>query len=507
MHVKNIPVIVGAAQITQKKDIDIPLDPLALITKASQNAINMSGTQSLRNQIDTVYMTTISSWIYDDAPGELSTYLDIRPSQNYIAPISGNAPQFLVNMAAKKIFLEESKAILIAGGEASYSKYRAKKGLITLNWPKPPPRAVNEARKAVIFYLSQFENKYRLANPTYVYALIETALRVASRRTLKEHLDYIGKHYERFSQIASENPYAWERNQYKAEEIITPCPENRIICHPYTKRMVANLYVDQAASIVITSEKKARELGIDKEFWVYPMGGVDIKNIFYLSNRPKLYDSPAIREGSRLVLDQAGIKLEDIDIFDLYSCFPCMVEIAKKEIGIAEDDPRDLTITGGLSFFGGPFSSYSMHSIVSAVDLIQKKPSMKIMVLANGGYNTTQSFGIYGREPPAKAWDRKANEKSQQSINTQSLAETVEVATGNLTIEAYTIIYNRKGMPEFGIVIGRVDSGERTFAFILTDSETLLRLEQEELVGKTFLVKYDPNLKYNKLLVELKKFL
>jgi len=500
MHPKNTPVIIGAAQITQKKDVNIPLDPINLIAKACNNALANTFVNEVRSIIDTIYMSTISSWIYENAPGKLSNLLGIKPNKKYVAPISGNMPQLLVNKAAKAIFLGESRAILIAGGEAFYSRYRAKKGRIKLNWPKPLPKAVNEARKAIIFYLSQFENQYRLTNPTYIYALIETSLRAASNRSLKQHLDYIGKLYERFSVIASENPYAWERNQYKADKIITPNSDNRIVCHPYTKRMVANLYVDQAASLVIASEELANELGIDQKLWVYPMGGVDLKNIFYLSQRPTLFNSPAIREGSRLVLDQAGLKLDDIDAFDLYSCFPCMVEISKKEIGIAEEDPRDLTITGGLSFFGGPFSSYSLHSIVSAVDLIQKNPSMKIMVLANGGYNTAQSFGIYGKNPPAKAWDENDYEKIQQSINTQSLQELVEVANGNLTVEAYTIIYDRKGLPEFGVVIGQLDNEFRTIAFILTDSETFLKLEQQELVGQTFLVEYDSKLKFNKLI-------
>jgi acetyl-CoA C-acetyltransferase len=500
MYKNNTPIIVGAAQITQKKDVDIPLDPINLITEASNNAIEMSGVDSLQNCIDTIYMSTISSWIYDDAPSRLSNLLGIKPSQKYSAPISGNIPQLLVNKSAKKISLGTSKAILIAGGEASYSKYRAKKKDIKLNWPKPPPRAVNEARKAIVFYLSSFENQYKLTNPTYIYALIETAFRAESGRSLKEHLDFIGKLYERFSHIASENPYAWEQNQFNREEIITPSVVNRIVCHPYTKRMVANLYVDQSAALVMTSEKIAQELGIDQKFWVYPMGGADLKNIFYMAQRPQLHDSPAIREASRLSLEQAGLNLDDINVFDLYSCFPCMVEIARQEIGIPEDDPRDLTLTGGLSFFGGPFSSYSMHSIVTAVNLIQKNPSMKVMILANGGYNTSESVGIYGNKPPARPWQEIEYIDIQQKINAKALPKPIEIANGNLTIEAYTIIYDRKSLPEWGVVMGHLESGERTLAFIIADSETLLNLEQQELVGVTFKVKYDSKLKYNKLL-------
>ncbi|MFW9826305.1 MAG: hypothetical protein ACFFEY_01650 [Candidatus Thorarchaeota archaeon] len=501
MHNKKIPVIIGAAQTTQKKDTNIPLDPLKLISEASQKALAMSGVPNLRAYIDTIYMSTISSWLYEDAANKLSKLLGIKLGEEYTAPISGNTPQLLVNKAAKAIFNEKSKAILIAGGEASYSRYRAKKGQITLNWPKPPLKAIDKANKAIIFYLSQFENQYKLNNPPYVYALIETAVRAASGRSMELYLNYIGQIYERFSKIASNNLYAWDQNQYSAEEIITPSNENRKVCHPYTKHLIANLYVDQAASIVMTSEEMAEKLDIDDRFWVYPMGGVDLNNIFYLPQRPNFYDSPAIREGSRLVLDQAGLKLEDIDAFDLYSCFPCMVEISRREIGIPEDDPRDLTITGGLSFFGGPFSSYSMHSIVTAFNLILKNPSLKIMVLANGGYNTVQSFGIYGKQPPAKLWDEFHYEEIQKIINTKSLPKPVEKASGNLKVEAYTIIFDRNGLPEYAVVIGKLNNHQRAFAFIMTDSETFSRLEKQELVGKTFLVKYDSELKCNKIVI------
>ncbi|MFW9880530.1 MAG: hypothetical protein ACFFG0_46265 [Candidatus Thorarchaeota archaeon] len=500
MHRTNIPVIIASAQCIQKKDVNKPLDPINLITKACNNAIANSCVDGLRDIIDTIYMSTISSWIYEDPPSKLRILLQIDPSHTYVAPISGNIPQLLVNKAAKAISLGESKVILITGGEASYSKYRAKKGRITLNWPKPPSKAINESRKAIIFYLSKFENQYKLTNPTYIYALIETALRAASNRSLKDHLKFIGKRYERFSKIASENPYAWEQTQFSSDEIITPSSFNRIICHPYTKHMVANLYVDQSAALIITSEDIAENFGIDKRFWVYPMGGADLKNIFYMAQRPRLYDSPAIKEASRLALEQAGLKLNEIDVFDLYSCFPCMVEIARQEIGIPEDDPRDLTITGGLSFFGGPFSSYSMHSIVSAVELIQNNPSKKVMILANGGYNTSESIGIYGKKPPSKSWKNIDYIKIQQKINAKALPEPIEEANGNLTIEAYTFIYNRNNLPEWGVVMGHLENGERTLAFIIAESKTLLNLEQQELVGQSFTVNYDPKLKYNKII-------
>lgn len=501
MSKKNIPIIVGVAQNTQDKDVIQPLDPLNLIAEECQNALIDTGVEDLRDFIDTLYMSTISSWIYKDSLGKLSEILNLSLKDKFKAPISGNVPQMLINKAAKAIALGKSKAVLIAGGEASYSKYRAKKGEIKLEWPEQPQKAINKAHKAISFYFSTFEYRSGLTNPSYAYALIETALRAASGKSLEEHLKSIGKLYERFSYIASKNPYAWINKQYNAEQIITPTSKNRKICHPYTKYMASNLYVDQAAALIMTTENIAKELGINNKLWVYPMGGADLNNIFYMTERPQIYDSPAIRKVSSIALEQAGLSLEDINVFDLYSCFPCMVEIARKEIGIPEDDPRDLTITGGLSFFGGPFSSYSMHSIVSAVNLIRSKSSMKVMILANGGYNTTQSIGIYGNEPPTKPWINHDFQDLQQRINAKTLPEPLEKANGNLTIEAYTIIYNRKGIPERGIVMGQIESGQRTLASISADSEMLLKLENQELVGQTYKVEYDSKAKYNKILL------
>ncbi|MFX0140368.1 MAG: hypothetical protein ACFFDN_42410, partial [Candidatus Hodarchaeota archaeon] len=67
-------------------------------------------------------------------------------------------------------------------------------------------------------------------------------------------------------------------------------------------------------------------------------------------------------------------------------------------------------------------------------------------------------------------------------------------------IEAYTIIYDRNGLPERGVVMGRLESGERTLANIDADPDIFMKLEQQELVGQTFMVKYDTEAKYNKLI-------
>ncbi|MFX0058135.1 MAG: hypothetical protein ACFE85_10195 [Candidatus Hodarchaeota archaeon] len=495
MFINNTPIIVGASQYTQYKDSDLLLDPLSLISKTSQEAIKDSGASDIIDFIDAIYMVNINSWSYRDAPGELSKLLKITPKEKVYLPDGGNTPQMLANRAANAIGTLKHRAILITGGESLYSRLKARKRAIDLNWPKKETPDYMEGE--IWDGTNAFENKYGLKYPPYSYAILETALRASLGRSIEEHKLYMGKLFERFSKVASQNPYSWNKESYSADEIIKVHQKNRYIAHPYTKRMCSNLFVNQSGSIIMTSENIAKKLNIDKKKWVYLMGGADLSNIHDITRRPRLYDSPAAREGSQLALQQAGLSLNNINKFDIYSCFPSIVEIIMNEIGLSEDDPRGLTLTGGLPYFGGPWSNYSLHSIITAANLIRNDPSLKIMIVANGGYNSKQSFGIYGMDPPTYPWCHRDDTIIQQSILSDILPEPVEKANGNLKVDGYTITYDRKGQPEKGIIIGILESGRRSLALIKTDSKKLLELEQTELIGKKFSIRHDKDIDYN----------
>lgn len=499
MNEDNHIIIVGTSQLTQDKKTNTPLDPLSLIIETSKKAIKDTNANSskLVTAIDSVYMTNIRSWSYEDAPGELSQALGINPKKKIYLPDGGNTPQMLVNRASKALFTGNANAILIAGGETFYTAYKSIK---IKHWPpsKPPKYMEGDLWDGI----NEFENSYGIKNPPLAYALFETALRYKMGKSIDEHNLSMGKLFEKFSYIASQNPISWIKESYTADEIAKPTVFNRIINHPYTKRMCANMFVDQSAVVIIMTVRTARKLDINKSQWVYVMGGSDFQNIYEITRRPALHDSPAAREGSKSALKQAGLDIKDINVFDIYSCFPSIVQIICNEIGISTHDHRDLTLTGGLPFFGGPWSNYSMHAIVSAVQAIRKNPTQKIMVIANGGYNNKQSFGIYGKSPPKIPWDEINDDDAQDLIFSQSLEPPLMEAKGTLIIEGYTLVYNRKGEPYRGIVIGKLENGRRTLAQINSKTPILQKLSEEELVGKVFPVSYDKSSKKN--LIQIK---
>jgi len=494
------PIIIGASQYKQSKNKEHPLDPLRLIIKSAKDAIAETKSEEIKNFVDHVYMININSWSYNDAPGDLSKVIGLAPKKKIYLSDGGNTPQMLINRASQNITKGKASAILIAGGEASYSLYQSKKGEKDLKWPEKKEPDYMEGK--LWHGINEFENKYKLIVPSYSYALFETALRHARRRSISEHNEKIGKLFHRFSEIASENPYAWSQKVYSCDEVIKPKPNNRLINHPYTKRMCSNMFVDQSAAILMTNEKIAESIGVHPNLWVYPMGGSDYENIFSVCQRPNLCTSPAARYGCKEALNQAGLSINDITQFDIYSCFHSIIEIIKDEIGLSKNDERDLSITGGLPYFGGPWSNYSLHAIVTAIDLIREEASKKIMIIANGGYNTKQSFGIYGKKPPKIPWDKFEKQKFQKQILKNALKAPIQNAKGEITIDGYTIIYNREGIPEKGIVIGTFNKeSQKTLAFLIGDPKKFKKLETSEIVGLKVPITFNQELGYNTILV------
>jgi len=489
------PILVGAAQYTQSKNTSSPLDPLGLMTHVCRSAIADTGAEKLRELIDTLYVVNLFQWTYRDAPGMLCNALGISPGSSYYTPIGGNTPQLLVHKAAKALASGQSRAVLLTGAEGIYSLRRALKGDIVLDWPESesPERIDGEDPPGV----NNLEGAYDLYLPVYVYPLFETALRFASGRSPDEHRDYMARLWEHLSNIASKNPHAWSRANLSAGEIATITEDNRYIGYPYTKNMNANINVDQSAALILTTQEVAEDLGISSSKWVYPLGGADFNDIWNFSQRPRLNESPAIRNAAQIALDQAELTLDEIDVFDLYSCFPSAVEIARSEIGIAGDDPRDLSVTGGLTFFGGAGNNYSMHAIASVAERIRQNRSLKAMVTANGWYITKHSIGIYGGIPPANSWTAGDNSSRQRAIDAEALPEPVEKAQGGLMVEGYVVRHDRQGHPEKGTVLGRLSDGRRALAHIDATQETLLKMEEKELVGRTGEVRFDKDILIN----------
>jgi acetyl-CoA C-acetyltransferase len=303
--------------------------------------------------------------------------------------------------------------------------------------------------------------------PTHIYPLLETAVRARAGRGVDEHQTYVSELWSRFAAVSATNPHAWSTTPYSAEEIRTPSPDNRVVTFPYTKRMCANIDVDQAAALLLCSYEAARDAGVPHERLVFPLAGADAHDRFFFSERWSLAESPAIGLAAKAALRSAGLTVDDVGRFDLYSCFPSAVQIAMGALGLAGpdgDDERSLTVTGGLAFAGGPANNYSTHAIAAMVEACRRDPGSIGFVSALGWYVTKHSIGVYSSRPPKTGFTRVDTDEAQSEVDAHPGRAVAGAYDGEATIEATAVVVEREGTPTVAIVSALTLDGRRALA-------------------------------------------
>jgi acetyl-CoA C-acetyltransferase len=238
-----------------------------------------------------------------------------------------------------------------------------------------------------------------------------------------------------------------------------------------------------AAAVVMTSVAKARELGIPESKWIYLHGCADASDIWNVTERVNFHSSPAIHMIGKKAFGMANMDVGDVSFIDLYSCFPSAVELGCQELGIAEDDPRGLTITGGLPYFGGPGNNYVMHSIVTMAEKLRANPGKFGLCTGNGWYVTKHSAGIYSTKPVESDWQREDPKTYQVEIDSMPHPSVTRKPNGSAKVETYSVITDRKGK-RFGLIVGRTANNSRFLANTPDDDVTLDRMMREEMLGR-----------------------
>lgn len=480
-------MLIGCGQVNHRDEIDPgkrSVEPVDLMAAAARQAASPRVIEA----VDSIRVVNVLSAQYRDPGLLLGQRIGAANFRTLYSPVGGNVPQSLVNQACLDIQAGRAGVVLLAGAET----WRTRRGLRArggrLEWTvqdESVPAA--EVSGDDVPMAGDAELRIQMDRPAYVYPLFEQALRVATGESVGDHLARVARLWARFNAVAVGNPNAWIRKPVTAEEIRRPGPQNRMISWPYTKLMNSNNMVDQGAALVLTSVERARRLRVPAERWVYPQAGTDAHDTPAIAERDELHRSTAIRIAGARALRLAGLGIDDVDYVDLYSCFPSAVQVAAAELGLSLDDPaRPLTVTGGLTFAGGPWSNYVTHSIATVAGLLVANPGRRALITANGGYLTKHSFGVYGTEPPAEfRW-----EDVQSAVDEEPTRTGLVEWEGVGTVEAWTTPFDRDGQPEKAFVAVRTPDGSRTLA-VITDRAAAQETVREDIGGAKVVVAAD----------------
>ncbi|WP_040792227.1 type II toxin-antitoxin system Rv0910 family toxin [Nocardia paucivorans] len=466
----NTPVLVGAGQFVQHQP-NTAEDPSALAVRALREAAEDAGVgRSLLASADAVFAVASASWQYRDL-GALVAQAVGAPSVDTVQSTTygGDGGQLLVNEAAQAIADGTYEIVLVTGAEAGATMAAAQRVGTEVAWPQQgsdvePTRIAGIDKEAN----NAAETAVGLGAPIYMYALMESANRHRLGREPKEHLQAIGELWSRLSEVGADNPNAWLPQRYSAPELTTPTAENRAVSAPYTKLLCANLQVDMAAGLVLCSAAAAEEAGIPQDKWVFLHAGASAHDEWFVSERAELAASPAIRAVGAAALEHAGLTIDRIGPVDLYSCFPVAVQIAARELGLPTDDPdRPLSVTGGLTFGGGPGNNYGTHAIATMVRQLRDDPEAFGLSTSLGWYVTKHALGIYSATPPQRPYAHL-----RPVVDNPPARPVRTEYEGPAVVEAYTLPYGRDGEPEAAIISLITPDGARV----------LLRSNRSELV-------------------------
>jgi acetyl-CoA C-acetyltransferase len=488
------PILIGVGQLIHRvADPHQVMEPLEMMAEAVRRAVADAEISQRLTDVDSLTVINIISRAYADPAGFLAARLGIDPRDRVYTSMGGNSPQWRVNETADRIARGEVRLAIIAGAEAMHGLQMAHRAGVQLDWAEAgTPETVGDAR----WGNNALEQRHHAQLPTNVYPLFENALRAKRGWSIERHAAHLAQLCARMATVAHDNPYAWFRDGKTAADIAAVGPHNRMIAFPYPKFMNAIISVDQAAALVMTDVETARSLGVPESKWVYVRGCGDATDHWFISDRVNFWSSPAIRIAGERALAQARVDIAEVDFFDLYSCFPCAVQIGADMLGVPVDDPRPLTVTGGLPYHGGPGNNYSTHAIASMVERLRGAPGKMGVVTGVGWYLTKHAVGVYSSSAPEHPFERENPKHYQHLVDDEPHPEMAAVAHGAGTVETYTVQHDRDGNPSVGVVVVRLADGRRCWANI-TDAAILERIEHDEFIGQPGQVRHHESTQVN----------
>ncbi|ORV45774.1 acetyl-CoA acetyltransferase [Mycolicibacter engbaekii] len=486
------PVVVGVGQAAERlDDADYrAMSPVQLAAAAAQAALADCGASSeqVASAIDAVVATRQFEISIPKAPAPLgksnnfprsvARLIGAEPARAVLDKVGGQGPQALLTEFGGEIAAGACDVVLLCGSDATSTLRHFAKADDKPDFSETVEGQLEDRGYGLEEFVERYTVLHGLTSPAVQYGLLENARRARLGRSTADYLQAMGELFAPMTKIAAKNPFSASPVERSVDQLTTISAENRMICDPYPRLLVARDQVNQGAAVLLMSVEAARRLGVPEDRWVYLHGHAALRSQRLL-DRPDLSAYPAAVTATTEALEMAGIGFDDVAAMDLYSCFPVPVFALCDAFGLSADDPRGLTLTGGLPFFGGAGNNYSMHAIAEAVAFARSAPGQFAYVGANGGMMSKYAAGVYSTT--AVPWTPDRSAELQAQIDAAPAVPVVERAEGPATIETYSVRYDWE--TRTGIVIGRLDGDGSRFLATTEDEDLVALLSDGEPLG------------------------
>ncbi len=470
------PVLVGVGvAMRREEDPALALEPIDLMLEAVRAAGADCGVPALLGQVRGIAVPR-GRWRYRNPSGEIARAIGATGATTIVSNV-GVLQQTLIANACQAIADGKVDSALVTGSDAGYRILRAKlAGTRADERDQDDEPDVRLEPKAELRHPAEVAAGLKM--PVGLYAMLESARRAAGGLSVDAHRDRLAARYARFAEIAAANPDGWTRVALDAATIRDHGPRNPMQAFPYTRAHCSTWNVDQAAALLLCSAERAEALGIDRSRWVFPLASAESNHMVSLSARADLIRSPGADATARAVLEAGGMAASDIDLIELYSCFPIAVDTFADALDLPPD--RDTTITGSMAFAGGPYNNYFFQATARAAQLLRAGAGRTALLSCVSGILTKQAFALWSSEPPRNGF-------VSRDVTAEVAAAAAELPvvldyTGAGRVAGCTVLHVRGEQPR---AVALIDTDDGARALVVSDvNEIIAGMQSEEWVGR-----------------------
>jgi acetyl-CoA C-acetyltransferase len=475
-----LPVLVGLGAVGHAAPV------VDLMTDAVAAAAADAGVDApaLLGHIDCIAVPQ-GTWSLTDPARTVARRVGSPDARTLLCEV-GVSQQEVINHALALVASGRAGTVVVAGSEA---RAWARDGGVDIDEEDRPP---DEVLTRPPDFVAPVEIAAGIVwPPVQQYAVIENALAAALGLSSERQREEIAVLWARFNAVAAHNPEAAFPLQRDGADIATPGPHNRPLSFPYNRWHSSQWTVDQASALVICSAERARAAGVPLERWLFPHVALHSSQAVTLTARRHLEEWPAMEVLGRAAATHLGRPLHELRLAEIYSCFPAAVRVQQRALGLDPDGTP--TLTGGMTFAGGPFNHFVVQSLAVLGARLRAEPAEQGLLTTVSGMLSKPGLAVWSASPPAGRGEALLADMAAEVIAATEVVPVVEVppaATTTATVASFTVTYGGgQGFdPVRTAVVADLPDGVRTVA-TCEDAETARLAVSEGLIGRAVSVK------------------
>jgi acetyl-CoA C-acetyltransferase len=153
------------------------------------------------------------------------------------------------------------------------------------------------------------------------------------------------------------------------------------------------------------------------------------------------------------------------------------VQTFARELDLPLD--RDLTVTGGMTFGGGPLNHYTFHSVVTMARLLRAEPGAVGLTTSVSGLLTKPAIALWSTDPGDRPM--ATVDVTEDATKATARVEVDGDATGTGTVVGCTVLYDG-GEPSDAVAV--VQIGDVRTVALTQDRDVADSMLDEEWVGR-----------------------